>query len=129
MPSSNYGPVRVTTRGRRIDLEVPLRDDDETPLSFTFAQARDLVAHIEARMSEYKPVTAADHLGRFGAGLVGEGCPWATVQQMADDLEEAVRSSDFYEEDGGGNCRGYDGEPYRSRLSAAIALLSTGSNP
>ena len=78
-------------------------------------------------MSEYKPVTAADHLGRFGAGLVGEGCPWATVQQMAEDFQTAAHSVQYAFDD-----ESYDRTNDRrveAALRAASSLLSSGSNP
>ena len=79
-------------------------------------------------MSEYKPVTAADHLGRFGAGLVGEGCPWESVQQMAVDLGEAVYSYRKALEAVPGPSP--DASLDRvARIGAAAALLSSGSNP
>lgn len=66
------------------------------------------------------------------AGLVGEGCPWATVQQMADDLGKAQFSysasiTDLaMDRDPPGRA---DCQARTDRVAAAAALLSSGSNP
>ena len=64
--------------------------------------------------------------------LVGEGCPWATVQQMADDLGKAQFSysasiTDLaMDRDPPGRA---DCQARTDRVAAAAALLSSGSNP
>ena len=55
-------------------------------------------------------------------GLVGEGCPWATVQQMADDLGLAETDARAFAASHGTFQRA-------DRLTAAADLLSSGSNP
>ena len=59
------------------------------------------------------------------AGLVGEGCPWQSVEQMEDDLDSASGAVTYM-----GNWD-YTGESGKrsQRLRAAAALLSSGSNP
>ena len=62
------------------------------------------------------------------SGLVGEGCPWESVQQMAVDLGEAVYSYRKALEAVPGPSP--DASLDRvARIGAAAALLSSGSNP
>ena len=56
------------------------------------------------------------------AGLVGEGCPWESVRQMADDLGLAETDARAFAASHGTFQRA-------DRLTAAADLLSSGSNP
>ena len=60
------------------------------------------------------------------AGLVGEGCPWESVRQMADDLGEATFSYQVLRDGPDAHREMFD---RAERVSAAAALLSSGSNP
>lgn len=72
-------------------------------------------------MSEYKPVTVADHLGRFGAGLVGEGCPYRSVQQFAYELLNLAQPGQLP--------AGFVERAIQAAQLLDPALLSSGSNP